>query len=37
MSSTSKTAMAEDAPLLFEDMITRGMEPAPTKPSNIAK
>jgi CO/xanthine dehydrogenase Mo-binding subunit len=30
-------AMAEDAPLLFEDMITRGVEPAPTKPSNIAK
>ncbi|MGC2523948.1 MAG: xanthine dehydrogenase family protein molybdopterin-binding subunit [Stellaceae bacterium] len=30
-------AMAADAPLLFEDMITRGVEPAPTKPSNIAK
>jgi CO/xanthine dehydrogenase Mo-binding subunit len=30
-------AMAEDAPLLFEDMFTRGAEPAPTKPSNIAK
>jgi CO/xanthine dehydrogenase Mo-binding subunit len=30
-------AMAEDAPLLFEDMITRGIEPAPTKPSNISK
>ncbi len=30
-------AMAEDAPLLFEDMITRGVEPAPTKPSNISK
>jgi CO/xanthine dehydrogenase Mo-binding subunit len=30
-------AMAEDAPLLFEDMITRGVEPAPTKPSNVAK
>ena len=30
-------AMAPDAPLLFEDMITRGVEPAPTKPSNIAK
>ena len=26
-----------DAPLLFEDMITRGVEPAPTKPSNISK
>src|SRR5438477_11093588 len=30
-------AMKPDAPLLFEDMITRGVEPAPTKPSNIAK
>ena len=30
-------AMADDAPLLFEDMITRGIEPAPTKPSNISK
>ena len=30
-------AMAPDAPLLFEDMITRGVEPAPLKPSNIAK
>src|SRR6202163_4130576 len=30
-------AMAADAPLLFEDMITRGIEPAPTKPSNIPK
>jgi CO/xanthine dehydrogenase Mo-binding subunit len=30
-------AMKLDAPLLFEDMITRGIEPAPTKPSNIAK
>jgi CO/xanthine dehydrogenase Mo-binding subunit len=30
-------AMAPDAPLLFEDMMTRGVEPAPTKPSNIAK
>ncbi|MEM7017812.1 MAG: xanthine dehydrogenase family protein molybdopterin-binding subunit [Pseudomonadota bacterium] len=30
-------AIAEDAPLLFEDMITRGPEPPPTKPSNIAK
>ena len=29
--------MAPDAPLLFEDMITRGIEPAPTKPSNISK
>ncbi len=30
-------AMSPDAPLLFEDMITRGVEPAPTKPSNISK
>jgi len=30
-------AMAEDAPLLFPDMITRGIEPTPTKPSNISK
>jgi CO/xanthine dehydrogenase Mo-binding subunit len=30
-------AMAADAPLLFEDMITRGIEPAPAKPSNISK
>src|SRR4051794_30476416 len=30
-------AMKPDAPLLFEDMITRGIEPAPTKPSNVAK
>jgi CO/xanthine dehydrogenase Mo-binding subunit len=30
-------AMAPDAPLLFENMITRGVEPAPTRPSNIAK
>jgi CO/xanthine dehydrogenase Mo-binding subunit len=30
-------AMAEDAPLLFDDMITRGVEPAPTKPSNVSK
>src|SRR6185436_9445928 len=30
-------AMKPDAPLLFEDMITRGIEPAPTKPSNITK
>jgi CO/xanthine dehydrogenase Mo-binding subunit len=30
-------AMQPDAPLLFEDMVTRGVEPAPTKPSNIAK
>jgi CO/xanthine dehydrogenase Mo-binding subunit len=30
-------AMHPDAPVLFEDMITRGVEPAPTKPSNITK
>src|SRR6202795_1502876 len=30
-------AMQPDAPLLFEDMITRGITPAPTKPSNISK
>ncbi len=29
-------AMRPDAPLLFDDMITRGVEP-PTKPSNISK
>src|SRR5204862_6745979 len=30
-------AMKEVAPLLFEDMITRGVEPTPAKPSNISK
>src|SRR5450755_2456441 len=30
-------AMQPDAPLLFEDMITRGIVPAPDKPSNISK
>jgi len=30
-------AMRPDAPLLFEDMITRGVEPVPSKPSNISK
>ena len=30
-------AMKPDAPLLFEDMLTRGLEPAPTRPSNISK
>jgi len=30
-------AMHPDAPLLYEDMITRGIEPAPSKPSNISK
>src|SRR6202167_1202437 len=30
-------AMPPDAPLLFADMLTRGIEPAPTRPSNISK
>jgi len=30
-------AMRPDAPLLFENMFTRGVEPAPSKPSNISK
>ena len=30
-------AMQPAAPLLFEDMITRGIEPPPKKPSNISK
>ncbi|MGH7153445.1 MAG: xanthine dehydrogenase family protein molybdopterin-binding subunit, partial [Acetobacteraceae bacterium] len=30
-------AMKPDAPLLFPDMITRGIDPAPAKPSNISK
>jgi CO/xanthine dehydrogenase Mo-binding subunit len=30
-------AMKPDAPLLFDDMITRGVEPPPTKPSNVSK
>ena len=30
-------AMAPDAPLLHEDMITAGVEPAPEAPSNVAK
>jgi CO/xanthine dehydrogenase Mo-binding subunit len=30
-------AMQPTAPLLFEDMITRGIEPAPKQPSNISK
>ena len=30
-------AMADGAPLLFEDMITRGVDPAPKRPSNVAK
>ena len=31
-----EAAMAPDAPLLHADLFTKGMEPAPTKPSNIA-
>ena len=30
-------AMAPEAPLLHEDMITAGVEPAPERPSNVAK
>ena len=30
-------AMAPEAPLLHEDMITAGVEPAPSSPSNVAK
>ena len=30
-------AAIDDAPLLHEDLITRGVEPAPTKPSNVSK
>ena len=30
-------AMADDAPLLHEDLFTAGVEPAPAKPSNVAK
>jgi CO/xanthine dehydrogenase Mo-binding subunit len=30
-------AMAPDAPLLFDDMITRGIDPPPATPSNISK
>ena len=30
-------AMADSAPLLFEDMITRGVDPAPERPSNVSK
>jgi CO/xanthine dehydrogenase Mo-binding subunit len=32
-----EAAMRPDAPLLFEDMITRLVEPAPEQPSNISK
>jgi CO/xanthine dehydrogenase Mo-binding subunit len=30
-------AMKPDAPLLFSDMLTRGVEPVPSHPSNISK
>ncbi|NQW81979.1 MAG: xanthine dehydrogenase family protein molybdopterin-binding subunit [Polaromonas sp.] len=30
-------AMKVDAPLLFSDMLTRGVEPVPNRPSNITK
>ncbi len=30
-------AMAPDAPLLHEDLFTQGVDPAPGKPSNVAK
>jgi CO/xanthine dehydrogenase Mo-binding subunit len=30
-------AMRPDAPTLFQDMITRGVEPAPEKPSNVSR
>lgn len=30
-------AMADDAPLIREDLITSGLDPAPAKPSNIAQ
>ncbi|MFY9347103.1 MAG: xanthine dehydrogenase family protein molybdopterin-binding subunit, partial [Orrella sp.] len=30
-------AMKEDAPLLFDNMITRGVSPEPTKPSNVSR
>ncbi len=30
-------AMAPDAPLLHDDMVTQGVEPAPSKPSNVAQ
>lgn len=32
-----EAAMRPDAPLLYDDMITDGVEPAPTKPSNVAR
>src|SRR5215467_12764695 len=32
-----EAAMAEDAPLLHDDLFTAGVEPKPTKPSNVSK
>ena len=32
-----EAAMAPDAPILHEDLLTAGVEPKPTRPSNIAK
>jgi CO/xanthine dehydrogenase Mo-binding subunit len=32
-----EAAMAPDAPVLHDDMFTQGVEPKPTKPSNVAK
>ena len=32
-----EAAMADDAPVLHDDLFTAGVEPKPTKPSNIAK
>lgn len=33
----AEAAMADDAPILHEDLFTSGVDPKPTKPSNIAK
>lgn len=30
-------AMRDDAPVLFDDLFTKGVEPTPTKPSNVAR
>jgi CO/xanthine dehydrogenase Mo-binding subunit len=32
-----EAAMADDAPVLHDDLFTQGVEPKPTKPSNVAK
>ena len=32
-----EAAMADDAPILHEDLFTANLEPRPTKPSNVAK